>query len=457
MGAVSGTSEALAGLAPMRDNVVPAADYITPEALRLERERLWPKVWQVACREEELPRVGSYVTYDIMDESIVVVRSAPDEIKAFYNVCSHRGRRLTEGCGHMGKFHCRFHGWQYGLDGKIAHVVDRQDWDGCPNFADEDLHLKDIKVDLWAGFVFVNMDPDAESLQDFLGEVPHFLDPYEIQKMRYRWYASVRVPCNWKVGVEAFNESYHVSATHPQWLHVYGDDVSRTRTHGRHGMFYMPPNPDYPMGTPSPRLGRPAPEDLRPAIVEYYDIFNTTLKAFFSERDVEATRRILTEVPADTPPFGILMKALEFQREAAIAAGAGWPDITLEQMMAAGTDWHIFPNLVMLPYPDGTLAYRALPDPKDPDWCIFEVYALQRYAPGGEPELKRQYLHGPDDWRNFKEISPILQQDFDNMGEVQRGMKSRGFQGGRTNPLQEGTVANFHRVLREFLGEVQGS
>jgi hypothetical protein len=205
------------------------------------------------------------------------------------------------------------------------------------------------------------------------------------------------------------------------------------------------------MGAPSPRLGRPAPKDLRPAIIEFYDEFNTTLRAFFSERDVEATRRIMTEVSADAQPFEIIMKAIEFQREAAIAAGAGWPNITMQQMMEAGIDWHVFPNLIILPYFDGALAYRALPDPKDPDWCVFEVFALQRYAPGGEPELKRQYLHGPDDWRNFKDISRILQQDFDNMGEVQQGMKSRGFRGCRTNPVQEAPISNFHRSLREYL------
>jgi hypothetical protein len=195
----------------------------------------------------------------------------------------------------------------------------------------------------------------------------------------------------------------------------------------------------------------PAPKDLRPKIVDFYEEFNRTLRAFFSERDVEATRRILTEVPADANPFEILGKAVQFQREAALASGVGWPEITTEQFMEAGIDWHIFPNLIILPYFDAALAYRALPDPADPDTCIFEVYSLQRYAEGAEPPLVRQYLHGDEDWRRFKEVSIILQQDFDNMGEVQRDMKSKGFRGARTNPLQESVISNFHASILQYI------
>ncbi|TAL03665.1 MAG: aromatic ring-hydroxylating dioxygenase subunit alpha [Rhodospirillaceae bacterium] len=434
----------------VRTDFVPVEHYTSPEFLRLEKERMWPRVWQVACREEELPNVGSYVTYNIMDESIVVVRVSEDVIKAYFNVCQHRGRRLTQGCGQMSRFHCTFHAWQYNLDGSIARVLDRGDWAGCPDFGDADLSLKSVRVGTWAGWVFVNMDPDAEPLADYLAPVQRYLDPFELEKMRYRWYVSVKVPCNWKTGLEAFNEAYHVVGTHPQMLPTYGDDITRSRTFGRHGNFYYPGNPDCPLGAPSPRLNQPVPKDLRPNLIDYYDMINTTLRAIFSDRDAEAVRRLMTEVDASTPPGEMMMKMLDFQREAAVASGAGWPNISMQQLADAGTDWHVFPNLIMLPYPDGALAYRALPDANNPDHCIFEVYSLQRYAPGAEPKLERQYFHGPDDWRNFKSISIILQQDFDNMGEVQRGMRSRGFKGARTNPLQESTVSNFHRALCEY-------
>src|SRR5580698_7610293 len=107
------------------DPFIPASHYTSRAHAELENERLWPRVWQVACREEDIPQVGDFYTYDIVDDSIIVVRTSPDEIKAFHNACSHRGRRLTAGCGHTTRFHCRFHGWQFGLDGKPRHVVDR--------------------------------------------------------------------------------------------------------------------------------------------------------------------------------------------------------------------------------------------------------------------------------------------------------------------------------------------
>jgi phenylpropionate dioxygenase-like ring-hydroxylating dioxygenase large terminal subunit len=443
--------------AQMRADFIPTEHFTSREFLRLENERLWPRVWQVACREEELPSVGSFVTYNILDESIVVVRSAKDKIRAFYNVCQHRGRRLTEGCGTMNRFHCGYHGWQYDLSGKVTRILDPGDWAGCPDFSTADLSLKPVKVDTWGGFVFINMDPDCEPLSKFLDPVPHYLDPFELENMRYRWYASIKMPCNWKVALNAFNEAYHVFATHPQVLDFYGDDYNKNKIFGRHSMFYYPFNPQYPMGAPTPRLNKAPPQDLRPNIVEYLKAFNEQLRAIFCDRDVEAATRILTEVDPSASFFEIMGKAMEFQREAAIAAGAGWPRLTQEQMMEAGTDWHIFPHLIILPYPTGALAYRSIPDAKDPDVCIFEVYGLQRYAPDTEPPLERKYFHGEGEWREFRTINPFLAQDFENVARIQAGMKSRGFAGGRTNPVQELTVSNFHRAILDYLLEPQGA
>jgi hypothetical protein len=195
------------------------------------------------------------------------------------------------------------------------------------------------------------------------------------------------------------------------------------------------------------------PDDVRPGLVAFYQEMEDTLKAIFTSRDNEAVRRVLSEVPAGTDPWAVFMKGLEFQKQAAIAAGAGWPEVSLEQMAAAGTDWHVFPNLVFLMYPDGTLAYRARPDGDNPDSCIFDIWSLMRYAPGAEPALNRELYYGPNDWKEnvVKNFGLVLSQDFENMNEVQRGMKSRGFRGARTNPLQETSISNFHKVLREYL------
>lgn len=438
----------------VRADFVPAADYICPEFAKAEKKKLWPRVWQVACREEEIPRTGDYVTYDICDQSIIVVRSAPDRIQAFYNVCMHRGRRLTEGCGHTARFHCNYHGWRWNLDGSIQRILDEKDWAACSNASHDDFKLPEIKVGTWAGFVFINMDTDAEPLAEFLDPVPDYIDPFQYERARYRWSYSIRIPCNWKVAIEAFDEGYHVAATHSQVLQVNGDDYTFAYAKGKHGMFgYDWVNARAPLGSPSPRLNRPPIADLRKGLIANATLFNNQLHAIRSERDTAATTRLLTEASPDESPAELLAKMVRFQKEAAIAAGAFYPEMTAEQRTAAGTDWHLFPNLVFLPGPTGAIFYRGRPwgDGSDPDWCIFDVWALEHYAPGAEPPLVRHELYGEEDWKGAGAISLILEQDFFNMEQVQKGMKQRGFPGNRTSPIQEVAISNMHRVLHEFV------
>jgi phenylpropionate dioxygenase-like ring-hydroxylating dioxygenase large terminal subunit len=436
----------------VRPDFVPKEGYLSREWLQLEKDRLWPRVWQVACREEEIPQIGDYVSFEIADESIIIVRVAVDKLKAYYNVCQHRGRRLLSGCGRIARFHCRFHGWQWHLDGSIARVLDRPDWDGCADFDDSSLRLKELRLDTWGGFVFVNMDSAAEPLHRYLDPINAIYGPYEFEKMRYRWYKSIKLPCNWKVAVEAFNEAYHVFATHPQLLDTFGDDETRSFAHGKHAMFgYF--STQRPVGTPSSRTGKPLPTDIRAGVVDFFKGIDEQLAAVTTQRGFQAATRLLTEVPEGTSPQEIFAKVLQFQREAALAEGAGWPDLTAEQIYKAGTDWHAFPNLIMLASPEALLAYRARPFGDDPDWCIFDIWSLQRYGPAAEPPLKREFYYGDRDWCTDVEakVGRILAQDVANMSEVQKGMKSRGFVASRTNPIQETPVSNFHRVIHEYL------
>lgn len=437
----------------VRKDFVPKDSYLSREFARLEQERLWPRVWQVTCRVEEIPRVGDYVAYDIGDESVIVVRTAADRIQAFYNACQHRGRRLVDGCGNRARFVCKFHGWSWHVDGRLAKATDHEDWEGCPEMAAEDLALPQVKVDTWQGFVFVNFDPDCEPLAQFLAPVPAFCDGFEFGKMRFWWYKSVKLPCNWKVALEAFNEGYHVSATHPQLLDTIGDDRTKSFAHGRHGMFgYY--DTTRPVGAPSPRTGKPMPQDLRPGMVGYLDELGRTLRAVTTWRDNEATKRLLTDASASDDAITLMVKMQQFHKEAAEKDGAGWPAISFEDQYKAGTDWHVFPNMIFLPYPDGALFYRARPDGNDPDRCIYDIWSLARFAPGKEPPLEREFYWGPDDWQTDMEqrFGKILAQDFENMSQVQRGMKSAGFKGSRTSPRQEVALSNFHRVLHEMLG-----
>lgn len=428
----------------VRDDFVPKEDYISAEFAAREKQRLWPRVWQIACRLEEIPKVGDFVTYDIADESIIIVRAGADDVRAFYNACLHRGRKLTNGCGHANKLFCRYHGWTWKLDGSNETVVDREDWGAA--LTEEGLRLAGPKIDFWGGWVFINMDPNAAPLLDYLDPIPSVFKNYELEAMRYRWYKTVVLPCNWKVALEAFNEGYHVQTTHRQLLPFY-DDMTASEAHGLHGTFFSPPD-IRPTGMPSRRLDLPAPNDLRQGFYSFIDMNDRDLKAIVSERAHRAAQRVLEEVPAGASHMDVLMQFGAFTAEAAIREGAGYPNLTYEEVARAGTDWHVFPNHVFLPAPDAMLAYRARPYKNDPDRCIYDIWSLVRYAPDQVPPLKREFY---ENWQDHDGWGLILEQDFRNLADIQEGMKSRGFPGSRPSPVQERSVSNFHRVLRRYV------
>lgn len=425
----------------VRPDFVPREAYISRDYVQLEKEKLWPRVWQIACREEEIPAAGDYYTYEIADESISVVRRQDGSIGAYYNVCPHRGRRLTEGCGRMGRFQCKYHGWKWSLDGKPVDVVDRHNWGDC--LTDTDIGLVPVRSGSWGGWVFVCMDEAAESLDEFLEPAASTLAPYEFEKMRYVWRKRINMPCNWKVALEAFDEGYHVQTTHRQLL-PYFDDLTYSEARGKHGMFGYAPTAHF--GLPSPRLGEQK-ADIRQGLYLFNKEIWDTLKATTTEEMLAAGRRLM-ELPEGSDPFTVYGAFAQFHREEAAKNNRPFPDVPIETMMASGTDWHIFPNLVFLHQPTNVLWYRARPNGDDPDSCIFEINVIERFAEGAEP--KGVEVEVADDWRTA-DWGLILAQDFQNMGEVQRGMKSRGFKGARTNPVQERAISNFHRVLHHYL------
>ena len=432
--------------------VVAAENYISPEFAKAEAERMGYRVGQMACREEEIPNVGDFYTYDIVDQSVIVVRVSADEIKAYHNVCPHRGRTLTEGCGHAARLFCKYHGWSWKLDGTVAKVVDRHEWPE-DMVSDEALNDVPVKSARWQGWVYINLDPDSVSLEEHLSPAKDFLDPFDLGGLRYHWRKSTILNCNWKVALEAFNEGYHVQTTHNQMLR-YFDDWTQAYAHGRHAHFgYWE---SMPMGSRSPRLtgGEPT-ADIRPGIKDYMEDMAATLNAGSSVQTVHAARRVFNEVPEGTPAMEVLMKFGQFIYEHAMALRLKWPDITPEQMQAAGIDWHLFPNQIMLMGPTGSLNYRARPVGNNPDQCIFDVYSMQRYPEGQEPknvEVEWSQDHADKDFWGL-----ILTQDFANVAEVQKGMKNRAFKGAIPNPRQETAVINFHRSLCEFMDKGYGA
>ncbi|WP_174274961.1 aromatic ring-hydroxylating oxygenase subunit alpha [Sphingomonas bacterium] len=431
----------------VRDDFVPKGDYYDPAFAAAEAENLWPKVWQIACRLEEIPKPGDYYTYEILTDSIIVVRTGAgdDDVKALHNACPHRGTLLTTGCGHAKQFVCPFHGWRFGLDGRNAKVVDRHDWGSC--LKDEDIDLAPVQAGTWGGWVWINMDPECQPLDAFLEPMKSRCDKMEFEKLRFAWYKSTIVEANWKTVVEAFTEFYHVQTTHQQML-TYTKDYSTSRAMGRHGWMSY----EFGTGLPIGRSARLEPleqePDFREYLYEYGKQFKNDLAAMQTERAFQSIQA-LRELPADASPVEVLTKWGEGIYQRAMESGAGWPEgLTPEYMAETGFDWHVFPNTVFLhPAIEAVLWYRMRPHGSDPEKCYFDTWSLERYPPGEEPEVKQEFNA---DWRDGN-YPLIYTQDFENMPKVQKGLRSRGFKGARTSPVQERAIANFHRRLRSFL------
>ena len=250
-----------------RDYFVDKAHYLSQAFADAEAEHLWPRVWQVACREEEIASPGNYIAYDIVDDSIIVARGQDGTIRAFHNVCPHRGRRLVGRAGTAREFVCGYHGWRWNLDGSNSKVVDRADWQDC--ISDEELKLQSVRVASWGGFVFINMDPDCEPLETFLAPVIERCEAFEFDRLRFRWYRTVEFPTNWKVMLEGFNEAYHVQQTHPQFLEFL-EDYSNSGRFGPHSAFWYPPLSDgRSRFTASSRLEKAADPDTRKYVLAY--------------------------------------------------------------------------------------------------------------------------------------------------------------------------------------------
>jgi len=432
----------------VRPDYVPVSDYISRDFLRLENERVWPKVWLMACRVEEVEKPGSYFVFDVVRESILIVRQPQGHLKAFYNVCQHRGRRLKDdACGQIGKsIYCRFHGWSWNVDGSIQRVVHRAQWDGCPGFSDEDLGLPELRVDTWGGWVFVTMNPEAPPLLEYLGDVPDYLACYALDRTRMIWSVQLPTPANWKLVLNAFNEAYHVEATHPQTLRT-SSTILPSEARGLHAMFG--PTLFDPVELPNrPAAMAALQRDPRELIAESFEEMYRDLQAMYLDPGLAAAKRIL-DLPPGTDPMVLGQKIYEFHREELETRGVEFPDdLTPEAMNRAGFGWHVFPNFIILPCMDGSLCYRTRPHPEDPDQCIWDIWCFGRFAPGAEPKPKHTQVERYED---FFEVNRFLKDDLINLPEVQKGMYSRGFKGLRTNPYQEMCVANLHKGIHEYI------
>ncbi len=198
---------------------LPGTDYHDPKIFELERERIFHAKWVCVGREEQVAGAGDYLVREIIDESILIVRNRTGELRAFYNVCRHRGSQLCDNAqGNVGgAIQCPYHAWTYSLDGRLRgtpHVGKVEGFDK----ADYPLHA--VAVDTWGGFVFVNLAKEPGSLLEQLTYLPTDFARYRLGELRVGHVIEYDVAANWKVIAENYSECLHCPVVHPELCEI---------------------------------------------------------------------------------------------------------------------------------------------------------------------------------------------------------------------------------------------
>jgi choline monooxygenase len=200
--------------APLTEaSTIPAPWYVDARIADLERQTVFSRTWQMMGRVDQVEKPGQFVTATVAGEPLVAVRGNDGVLRAFYNVCRHHAAAVvTEPCGQASILHCPYHGWNYALDGTLKGMPE---FEGVKNFERKDNGLVPVKVETWEKFVFVNLDPEAAPLTEFLGGLVQRVSPLRLSKLIYFTSKSYDIHCNWKVFVDNYLDGgYHVPHLH---------------------------------------------------------------------------------------------------------------------------------------------------------------------------------------------------------------------------------------------------
>ena len=415
---------------------IPTPRYYDEEFYRLETERLWPHVWQMACRLEQIPNVGDWIEYSNLGKSVIIARTK-DGVKAYHNACRHRGVQLAKGHGscEIQGFSCPFHGWRWNIDGKNTFVYGRHLFSE-KQLDQADLDLPTCRVEFWGGCAFINWDDDAPSLRDSIGPLADRLDQYSIDKLRAEWCYGTVLPANWKVAMEAFMEGYHVMRTHPQ-------------LHEAAGPLYQSMYQE-PQGTAAPVNMRASSHENIQAQVRHMELLSEGMAGMCHAKDLE-TARGLANVDLPEDPIQALMHwygmvNAEVTRQGR-ERGEATPDLNaLAVSHPIKAVEFIFPHFFLLPFLSSMAGYRIRP--LGPESCYFEIWSLTLFPEGKEPPPVMQTIDLPYD---SKEFPPIPQQDYSNIPEQQVGLHAQGFEFMRLSKDIEGLISNYQRILDGYL------
>ena len=412
--------------------MIPAKRYHDPEFFKLETERVWPHVWQMACRLEEIPNLGDYTVYNILEHSVLLINTK-DGVKAFKNACRHRGLRLAGGPGNCAGrgFICRFHGWRWNGEGENTFVFGRDFFDeGVLDRAEID--LAPVRVEFWAGCAFINFDDDAPSLRDSLGPVADRMDARHADKLKMDWWCGTVLPTNWKLAMEAFQEGFHTPVTHPQ-LHEVSVKSSRVFGVDADGVYV---NDDLNA------------RDTVNMHVKFLGKLSEGMDGMVHKSEVAVVETLRDmDVPEDPDAatgafYGAAWKAVE---EDAKARGADMFDIT---KVATTVPHHavefMFPHYFLLPMLGAMSAYRIRP--LTPETCFFEIWSLVIRPEGEAYETPKQPTILPHDSDKFPDIP---RQDYYNLPLQQLGLHDLDDM--RLAAKHEGMISNYQRLLDGYL------
>lgn len=404
---------------------IPVEFYTSRRYHELEVAHLWPRVWQMACREEQIPEVGDSALYDIAGTSILIVRTAASGIKAYFNACLHRGRQLRDHPGRVSELRCPFHGFAWSLDGELRHVPCQWDF---PQVRPEEWRLPELKVGTWGGFVFVNMDPQAEPFNAFIGNLPWHFERWPLEDRYTQAHVARVLPLNWKALQEAFMESYHVVTTHPELLPAMGDANSQYDVFGNFSRAITA------NATPSPHLSwEPTEQQMLDAMMD----------------------RRLDEPAAFELPEGVTARAAGAMAARMLmqsTIGDRVHDLCDAEMIDSFY-FTVFPNF----HPWGAynrIVYRFRPNGDCHSSAIMECMLLSPFQGERPPPAEVHWLAEDEDWTNAPELgllARVFNQDTFNLQRLQAGLSSTRKAGVTLGRYQEMKIRHFYDLYQRYL------
>ena len=409
-----------------------AARYTSPEFFARELQAMWPNVWQFAAREEEIPDGGDVVVYENAGRSYLVTRQADGSVRAFHNVCLHRGRKLRLESGWSKDFKCPFHGFTWNTDGSLKEIPCRWDFG---HLESEQMALPEAQVGRWGGYIFVKEAEGGPTLEEYLAPLPdHFRRWRHEDCYTAIWVAKV-IPANWKATAEAFMEAWHSVITHPQILPFTGDANTRYNVYGDHVNVALTP-----FAVLSPHID-PAGKSQQWIVDE-----------FLKYNGRAGGDDLKVEVP-DGVSARTHMAAVNRERYTEMT-GHDHSDATDAELLDAFT-YNVFPNFGPWGGFMPNIVYRWRPWP-DQDRTLMEVRILMR-NPAGQPMPRAapmRRLADDEPWTAAVEIGAlggIFDQDMANLPYVQDGLKASKSGLVQLGDYQEIRIRHFHRTLDKYL------